>query len=59
VLVTNNTEVIESCFRTDVKMVVADGSNSYYAIKKLKTLCDKFSVPFHSTYEKGYYQIEL
>ncbi len=58
-LVTNNSEINESYFCRDIKMVVADGSNSYSAIRKLKSLCDKFSVPFHSTYEKGYCQIGL
>lgn len=58
-LVTNNSEIREMNFHSKIKMVVADGSNSYYTVKKLKSLCAKFSVPFHSTYEKGYFQIGL
>ncbi len=58
-MVTNNSGINETCFHSGIKMMIADGSNTYSTVKKLKTLCNKFSVPFHSTYEKGYYQIEL
>lgn len=58
-LVTDNAELNESSLLKSIKLVVADGSNKYQNIKKLKTLCDKFAVPFHSTAEKGYVQFDL
>jgi competence protein ComEC len=58
-LVSNNTELVESYFPQTVKLVIADGSNNYKNIKKLMVLCDKFAVPFHSTAEKGYIELNL
>lgn len=58
-LVSNNTELDEAYFPGAIKLVIADGSNKYKNIKKLKALCDKFAVPFHSTAEKGYIELNL
>lgn len=59
-MISKNTEVDESCFSNPhLKLVIADGSNKYWNIKKLRGLCDKFAVPFHSTAEKGYLQLDL
>ena len=59
-LVSNNLEVDESYFVIrNLKLVIADGSNKYQNIKKLRSLCDKFAIPFHSTAERGYLQLDL
>jgi competence protein ComEC len=59
-LISNNSEIDESCFSNPhLKLVIADGSNKYWNIKKLRLLCDKFAVPFYSTAEKGYLQLDL
>lgn len=58
-LVTGNVELTETPVLKTIKLVIADGSNKYQNIKKLKALCDKFAVPFHSTSEKGYIQLDL
>ncbi|MBP7809633.1 MAG: ComEC family competence protein [Bacteroidia bacterium] len=59
-LVSDNLEVDESYFSAvNLKLVIADGSNKYWNIKKLRSLCDKFAIPFHSTAEKGYLQLDL
>lgn len=58
-LVTNNTKLEETYFSKTIQLVIADGSNNYWNIKKLKALCDKFAVPFHSTADKGYIQLDL
>ena len=58
-LVSNNTELEEVHLNKNILMVIADGSNNYTNIKKLKALCDKFAVPFHATREKGYIQLNL
>jgi competence protein ComEC len=60
ILVKHNLELSEDLLK-DVKpkLIIADGSNNYSGIKKLKALCDKFAIPFHSTAKDGYLQIEL
>jgi competence protein ComEC len=60
VLVRNNIELPEELLK-DVKpkLIIADGSNNYPVLKKLKVLCDKFAIPFHSTAKDGYLQIGL
>jgi len=40
------------------EIIIADGSNSYALQKIWKTSCLKQNIPFHSTNEKGYYQLE-
>lgn len=39
-------------------MIIADGSNYRSYINRWKTTCLKRKIPFHSTYEKGFYKIE-
>jgi len=39
------------------KIVIADGSNSYSLQKNWKSSCHKKRIPFHSTSEKGFYQL--
>ncbi len=58
-LISNNVDLDEAQFPANLKLVIADGSNNYKNIKKLRLLCDKFAVPFHSTAEKGYIQLNL
>ncbi len=58
-LVSDNAVLEETYFPKTVKLVIADGSNKYQNIKELKALCDKFAVPFHSTAEKGYIELDL
>lgn len=58
-LVTCNVELMESPAFKKIKLVIADGSNKYQNIKKLKALCDKFAIPFYSTAEKGYFELSL
>lgn len=59
-LISNNLEIDESYLSAqEVKLLIADGSNKYSNIKKLRSLCDKFAVPFYSTAEKGYMQFDL
>ena len=38
------------------KLIIADGSNSYYLLQNWKTTCRKEKIPFHATSEKGLYQ---
>ncbi len=57
-LMTNNIELDEIYFAdSGIKLLIADGSNNYKVIKKMRTLCDKFGIAFYSTAEKGYLQI--
>jgi competence protein ComEC len=60
IVVRNNLELPEEILK-DVKpkLIIADGSNNYPVLKKLKALCDKFAIPFYSTAKSGYIQIEL
>lgn len=58
-LVSNNVELDEVHFQKTIKLVIADGSNKYQNIKKLKALCDKFAVSFYSTADKGYIELNL
>jgi len=39
------------------KIVIADGSNSNSIQKYWRNSCLKKNIPFHSTKEKGYYQL--
>jgi competence protein ComEC len=59
ILVSNNADLPEACLTKNIKLIIADGSNNYKNIKELRTLCDKFAVPFYATAEKGYIQINL
>ena len=58
-IVTNNSELEEMQFPGNLRLVIADGSNNYKNIKKLRALCAKFAIPFYSTAEKGYIQLNL
>lgn len=40
------------------KVVIADGSNYKSYVARWKITCLKRKIPFHSTYEKGFYKIE-
>jgi competence protein ComEC len=40
------------------KLIVADASNYKIAIEKWKKTCAKRKIPFHSTYEKGFYSMK-
>ncbi|WP_300566218.1 ComEC/Rec2 family competence protein [Flavobacterium sp.] len=40
------------------KMIVADASNYKSYVSAWKTSCIKEKIPFHSTYEKGFYKID-
>lgn len=60
ILMRNNAELPEEALKyVKPKLIVADGSNNYSVIKKLKALCGKFAIPFHSTANDGYLQIGL
>lgn len=39
------------------KTIIADHSNSKYKVEIWKKTCAKNKIPFHSTYEKGFYKI--
>ncbi|MEL1240854.1 ComEC/Rec2 family competence protein [Flavobacterium flavipallidum] len=39
------------------KLVIADGSNYKYILKKWKASCEKQKIPFHATAEKGFFQL--
>jgi competence protein ComEC len=59
-LITNNVDLNETSIKeSGVKLLIADGSNNYKVIKKLRLLCDKFDIAFYSTAEKGYLQINI
>lgn len=38
------------------KLIIADGSNSYYLLQNWKATCRKEKIPFHATSEKGLYK---
>lgn len=42
-----------------VKMIVADGSNSYWAVRKLEKLCEDRRIQFYSTRDKGAFVLPL
>jgi competence protein ComEC len=41
------------------KLLIADGSNSYAYLKNLKEKCARLEIPFYSTKENGYLQLDL
>jgi competence protein ComEC len=41
------------------KLLIADGANGYGYLKKLKETCSKLEIPFYSTKENGYLQLDL
>lgn len=41
------------------KIIVADASNTYSIQKYWKATCLKKKIPFHATFEKGYYQLSF
>ncbi len=56
-VVSNNFRIKEedlSAFK-NIKTLVADGSNSFYAIERLKSLCSKNGIRFYSTRALGAY----
>lgn len=42
-----------------LKVVIADGSNSYWAVRKLEKLCEERRIQFHSTRDKGAFILPL
>lgn len=44
---------------SNLKTMVADGTNNRYTIKQLAELCSKFGVEFYSTQSKGAYVLEI
>lgn len=42
---------------TNTKLIIADKSNSYTSIKRWKTACMKYKIPFHAITEKGFYRM--
>lgn len=45
--------------KTRPKVLIADGSNSYWAVRKLERLCEEYHIQFHSTYDKGAFVLPL
>jgi hypothetical protein len=41
------------------KVIIADGSNSYAAVRKLERLCEEYHIQFHSTRDKGAFVLPL
>jgi competence protein ComEC len=44
--------------RMQPKQIVADGSNYKTAVEQWEQTCIKTKIPFHSTYEKGFYSLK-
>ncbi len=42
-----------------LKVLIADGSNSYWAVRKLEKLCEERRIQFHSTRDKGAFVLPL
>ena len=61
VLLISNETILDTLVlkNSNLKTIIADGSNSYKQIKNLKKMADKFGVPFYSTKEKGFLSIDL
>jgi competence protein ComEC len=60
VLVSNNAVPNRSFFEAlRPKVLVVDGSNSYWAVRKLERLCEEFQISFHSTRDKGAFILPL
>jgi competence protein ComEC len=51
----NLDRVFRSC---KPKLVISDASNYTSYSSRWKLTCQKAKIPFHSTYEKGFYKIE-
>ncbi len=45
--------------KTRPKVLIADGSNSYSAVRKLERLCEEYHIQFHSTRDKGAFILPL
>jgi competence protein ComEC len=60
VLVSNNS-VPNVAFldKAHPKVLIADGSNSYWALRKLERLCEEYHIQFHSTRDKGAFILPL
>jgi competence protein ComEC len=41
------------------KLIIADGSNFKTLVERWQKTCAEKNIPFHSTYEKGFYKIDL
>jgi competence protein ComEC len=59
-LVNNDTFIEEGVLESITpKLLIADGSNSYKYLKHLREMCDKCGIPFYSTKENGYLQLDF
>ncbi len=60
-VVSNNFKISERDLEEfgNLKLLVADGSNTNYALKQLEKICGKFDVEFYSTKNKGAYILNL
>ena len=59
-LISNNAIPKQNFFdKLRLKVVVADGSNSYWAVRKLEKLCQDRRIQFHSTRDKGAFILPL
>jgi competence protein ComEC len=50
----NLDRVIQDC---NPKLIIADGSSSKFNCKLWKATCEKEKIPFHNTFEKGFYKL--
>jgi len=42
----------------NISEIIADGSNYKSYVERWKNTAEQYNVPFHSTYQKGYYQLK-
>lgn len=60
ILISNNSVPQRSLFeKIRPRVLIADGSNSYWAVRKLERLCEEFQISFHSTRDKGAFILPL
>jgi len=59
-LISNNAIPKQSFFdKLRLKVIIADGSNSYWALRKIEKLCEERRIHFHSTRDKGAFILPL
>ncbi|MBK7819119.1 MAG: ComEC/Rec2 family competence protein [Sphingobacteriaceae bacterium] len=59
-LISNNAIPKQDFFdKLRLKVIVADGSNSYWVVRKLEKLCEERRIHFHSTRDKGAFILSL
>lgn len=60
ILISNNSVPRRSFFeKIRPSVLIADGSNNYWAVRKLERLCEEFQISFHSTRDKGAFILTL